>query len=69
MIDLQNNLQTIQRELDAIILQIQQIASQDIVNTKNIKSNNQLGLLKDLLHILNIAADMLDTILFFPDNQ
>jgi len=69
MVDLHNNLQTIQRELDAIILQIQQIASQDIGNTKNIKSNNQLGLLKDLLHILNIAVDMLDTILFLPYNQ
>lgn len=69
MVDLQNNLQTIQRELDAIILQIQQIASQDIGNKKNIKSNNQLGLLKDLLHILNIAVEVLDTILFLPDNQ
>lgn len=69
MVDLQNNLQTIQRELDVIILQIQQIASQDIGNKKNIKSNNQLGLLKDLLHILNIAVEVLDTILFLPDNQ
>lgn len=69
MIDLQNNLQTIQQKLATIILEIQKIDSKYIVSKYNIQHNAQLKLLKDLLHVLNIAAEMLDTILFSKDKK
>lgn len=49
---------SLQQELDAIILEIKKIDS------NNIPRNNQLELLKDLLHVLNVAAEILDKILF-----
>ena len=71
MVDLQNNLQTILQKLDAIILEIQKISSNStyIVSTNNISFNEQQELLKDLLHVLNVAVDILDQILLLQDNK
>ena len=71
MVDLQNNLQTILQELDAIILKIQKISSNSkyIASIENISFKEQLELLKDLLHVLNVAVEVLDQILFLQANK
>lgn len=69
MVDVKNKLQTIQQELTIIILAIQKIVDIDIIHINNVQHNSQYELLKDLIHILNTATDVLDTILCLPDDD
>ncbi len=69
MVDVKNKLQTIQQELTIIILAIQKIVDIDIIQINNVQHNSQYELLKDLIHILNTATDVLDMILCLPDDN
>lgn len=63
MVTVEHKLQDIRRELTTITLAIQKIVDIDLVDINHFRHNSQYELLKDLLHILNTAKDVLDTIL------
>lgn len=71
MVTVKNKLTNIQRELTTINLAIQKIVAVDIIDIKNVQHNSQLithnELLKDLIHILDTAKEVLDMILCLPD--
>lgn len=69
MVDVKNKLQTIKQELTIIILAIQKIVDMDIIHINNVQHNIQYELLKDLIHILNTATNVLDTILYLSDDD
>ena len=64
MVTVEHKLQDIRRELTTITLAIQKI-----VDINHFRHNSQYELLKDLLHILNTAKDVLDTILRLSDED
>lgn len=63
MVTVENKLQNIQRELTAITLAIKKIVAVDLIDIKHVQYDSQYELLEDLLHILNTAKDVLDTLL------
>ena len=69
MVDVKNKLQTIKQELTIIILAIQKIFDMDIIHINNVQHNIQYELLKDLIHILNTATNVLDKILYLSDDD
>jgi len=69
MNDLQNKLKIAQQQLITITLELQKILTKDLDSIKNTKCNSQSELLRDLIHVLNVAISILETMIFLQHKK